>query len=110
MSEIKNVETVVDDKFRLYIPADVTRSEKLDSAKELKAFFRVNPSNKCLEICFSKKRGFSKALEVKGKDGKFRVLIPVSLRQTMTFFYGRSMCLVYSEESGIIKLWPRPQN
>lgn len=105
-------EAIVDYKWRLTIPSAVAERESL--LEEDEVFIAVKKDG-CLEIHFvqpSKLPISSSGLIVQAKtiqnkkDGQTRLLIPASLRNATSFFYGRSVTI--ADFGKKIELWPRP--
>ena len=105
-------EAIVDYKWRLTIPSTVAERESLLEEDEV---FMTVKDDGCLEIYFvqpSKLPASSGALILQAKtvqnknDGQMRLMIPASLRESTSFFYGRNVTI--ADFGKKIELWPRP--
>jgi|GEM_PF-3426504 len=106
-------EAIVDYKWRLTIPSAVAERESLLEEDEV---FITMKDDGCLEIYFvqpPRLPASSGALILQAKtvqnknDGQIRLMIPASLRESTSFFYGRSITI--ADLGKKMELWPRPE-
>lgn len=106
-------EATVDYKWRLTIPAMV--AERASLLEEDEVYLTVKEDG-CLEVYFvqpsrlpaSSGAPIMQVKTVQNKnDGQMRLMIPASLRESTSFFYGRSVTI--ADFGKKIELWPRPE-
>ena len=105
-------ESVVDQKWRLTLPSDIVTRENL--SQERKVFFKQGKDG-CLLMYFSEPISakvvgveISVASDKRAKIKNFRVLIPRELRDSLSFYFGKT--LILADKGNCLSLWPRPSN